>query len=70
MNKNEKNHVFPIEKKLAAIEWKLKHLKTSVETGHTPPRKLKSMLVKDALDTLAPNYRFRHPRSESLPTTH
>lgn len=59
MKKEEKTHVFPIEKKLAAIEWRLKLSKTSLEITHTPLRTQESKVIKDALDILAPNYRFR-----------
>jgi len=44
MNQKAKDHVFPIEKKLAAIEWNLKLLKTSAGITHTPLRTLKSMI--------------------------
>ena len=59
MNKKEKKHVFPIEKKLAAIEWRLKLLKTSVKITHAPLRTQERTVIKDALDILAPNCRFR-----------
>jgi len=41
--KNEK-YAFPIEKKLAAIEWNLELLKASTQITHTPIRTLKSMV--------------------------
>jgi len=41
--------IFPIEKKLATIEWKLKLLKTSVTTTNTPLRTLKSMIQADVI---------------------
>jgi hypothetical protein len=41
--------IFPIEKKLAAIEWKLELLKTSVTTTNTPLRTLKSMIQVDVV---------------------
>jgi len=44
MNQRKKDYVFPIEKKLAAIEWNLKLLNTSVTTTHTPLCTLKSMI--------------------------
>ena len=44
MNQNKRNRVFPIEEKLATIEWNLKLLKTSAEITHTPLRTIKSML--------------------------
>ena len=47
MNKKKGKSVFPIEKKLAAIEWKLELLKTSVVTTHTPLRTIKSMVQAD-----------------------
>ncbi len=44
MNKKKEKHIFPIEKKLAAIEWNLELLKASAEVTHTPLRTLKSMV--------------------------
>ena len=44
MNQKKKNRVFPIEEKLAAVEWNLKLLKTSAEITHTPLRTLRSMI--------------------------
>jgi len=44
MSQKRQNYVFPIEKKLAAIEWNLKLLKASAEITHTPLRTLKSMV--------------------------
>ena len=41
--------VSTIEKKLAAIEWKLELLKTSAATTHTPLRTLKSMIQSDVV---------------------
>ena len=41
--------IFPIEKKLATIEWKLELLKTSVTTTNTPLRTLKSMIQADVV---------------------
>jgi hypothetical protein len=39
-----KNHMFPIEKKLAALEWNLKLLNTSITITHTPIRTIKSLV--------------------------
>lgn len=39
-----KKHVFPIEKKLAAIEWNLELLRASAGVTRTPLRTLKSMV--------------------------
>ncbi len=47
MDRNKEKSVFPIEKKLAAIEWKLELLKASVMTTHTPLRTIKSMVQAD-----------------------
>jgi hypothetical protein len=47
MNRKKKKRVFPIEKKLADIEWKLELLKASVVTTHTPLRTIKSMVQAD-----------------------
>jgi len=47
MNKKKEKSVFPIEKKLATIEWKLELLKASVATTHTPLRTIKSMVQAD-----------------------
>lgn len=47
MNRKKENSVFQIEKKLAAIEWKLELLKASVVTTHTPLRTIKSMVQAD-----------------------
>jgi hypothetical protein len=44
MKQKKKNRVFPIEEKLAAVEWNLKLLKTSAEITHTPLRTLRSMI--------------------------
>ncbi|MCK4313142.1 hypothetical protein KAU92_04955 [Candidatus Bathyarchaeota archaeon] len=44
MNQEKKRYTFPIEKKLATIEWNLKLLNTSVTTTHTVLRTLKSMI--------------------------
>jgi len=55
MNHKEKDHVFPIEKKLAAIEWNLKLLKTSAEITHTPLRTLKSIIE---VSVVAPTENF------------
>jgi len=44
MNQKKEKYVFPIEKKLAAVEWNLKLLKASAEITHTPLRTLKSMV--------------------------
>jgi len=44
MNQKNRKSVFPIEKKLAAIEWNIELLKASVEITHTPIRTLKSMV--------------------------
>lgn len=44
MEKNNKNQIFPIEEKLAAIEYSLKLLNTSITITHTPLRTLKSMI--------------------------
>ncbi|MEM3766327.1 MAG: hypothetical protein QXU46_04795 [Candidatus Bathyarchaeia archaeon] len=42
--KKKENYVFPIEEKLAKLEWNLKLLNTSITTTHTPIRTIKSML--------------------------
>jgi len=44
MEKRKSNHKFPIEEKLAALEWNLKLLNTSVTITHTPIQTLKSMV--------------------------
>jgi len=44
MNQRKKDYVFPIEKKLATIEWNLKLLNTATTTTHTPLRTLKCMV--------------------------
>ena len=44
MKQKKKNRAFPIEEKLAAVEWNLKLLKTSAEITHTPLRTLRSMI--------------------------
>ena len=44
MNQKKQKYIFPIEKKLAAIEWNLELLKASAEITHTPLRTLKSMV--------------------------
>ena len=44
MKQRFKNYVFPIEKKLTAIEWNLRLLNTATATTHTPLRTLKSMV--------------------------
>jgi len=44
MNQKKEKYVFPIKKKLAAIEWNLELLKASAEITHTPLRTLKSMV--------------------------
>jgi hypothetical protein len=44
MNQKRQKYLFPIEKKLAAIEWNIELLKASVEITHTPIRTLKSMV--------------------------
>ncbi len=44
MNQNKRNRLYPIEQKLATIEWNLKLLKTAAEITHTPLRTIKSML--------------------------
>jgi hypothetical protein len=38
---------FPIEKKLAAIEWKLELFKASITTTRTPIKTVKSMIHAD-----------------------
>jgi hypothetical protein len=40
----KKNYVFPIEKKLAALEWNLKLLNTSITITHTPIRTVRSLV--------------------------
>ncbi len=40
----KRNHAFPIEEKLAALEHALKLLNTSITITHTPMRTLKSMV--------------------------
>ena len=52
---SQKKRNFPIEKKLAAIEWNLKLLKTSAEITHTPLRTLKSMIQ---VSIMAPTQSF------------
>jgi hypothetical protein len=59
MNQKKKDYTFPIEKKLATIEWNLKLLNTSVTTTHTPLCTLKSMIkasvvlpTKDVLEKI------------------
>jgi len=49
MDLRKKAHPFPIEKKLATIEWNLKLLNTSMTTTHTPLRTLKSMIKADVV---------------------
>jgi len=49
MSRKKKKSGFPIEKKLAAIEWKLELLRASVTTTHTPLRTLKSMVQTDII---------------------
>ena len=44
MNQKNQKSVFPIERKLAAIEWNLELLKASIEVTHTPMRTLKSIV--------------------------
>lgn len=44
MNQNKRNRGFPIEQKLANVEWNLRLMKTSAEITHTPLRTIKSML--------------------------
>ena len=69
MNQNKRNRVFPIEEKLAAVEWNLKLLKTSAEITHTPLRTIKSMFQ---VSVMVPaqcfvqeivNYRFARRRA-------
>jgi len=55
MNQKKRNRVFPIEEKLAAVEWNLKLLKTSAEITHTPLRTLKSMIQ---VSVMAPTQSF------------
>ncbi|UCH32045.1 MAG: hypothetical protein JSV05_01225 [Candidatus Bathyarchaeota archaeon] len=43
----KKRRIFPIERKLAALEWKLELLKASVITTRTPVRTMKSMVHAD-----------------------
>ncbi len=45
----DKKQVFPIEKKLETIEWKLEIIKASVASTHTPLRTLKSMIESDVV---------------------
>ena len=47
--KYKKENPFPIEKKLATIEWSLELLRASVTTTHTPLRTLKSMVEADVV---------------------
>ena len=49
MDPRKKAHSFPIEEKLAAIEWNLKLLNTSMTTTHTPLCTLKSMIKADVV---------------------
>jgi hypothetical protein len=44
MKQSKKPYTFPIEKKLADIEWNLQLLQTSVTTTHTSIATMKSML--------------------------
>lgn len=44
MKQKEENHISPIERKLAAVEWNLKLLKTSAQITHTPLRTLKNIV--------------------------
>jgi hypothetical protein len=44
MNQKKEKYVFPIEKKLAALEWNIKLLKASAEITHTPLRTIKSIV--------------------------
>ncbi|UCG37344.1 MAG: hypothetical protein JSV64_03470 [Candidatus Bathyarchaeota archaeon] len=44
MTAHNKKRPLPIEKKLAAVEWKLELLKASIATTHTPIRTLRSMV--------------------------
>jgi len=55
MKQKKKNRVFPIEEKLAAVEWNLKLLKTSAEITHTPMRTLRSMIQ---VSVMAPTKSF------------
>ena len=55
MKQKKKNRVFPIEEKLAAVEWNLKLLKTSAEITHTPLRTLRSMIQ---VSVMAPTQNF------------
>lgn len=53
MTHNRQKHVFPIEKKLATIEWNLELLKASAEVTHTPLRTLKSIVKASVVDPTA-----------------
>lgn len=44
MGERKTNKVFPIEEKLAALEWNLKLLNTSITVTHTPIQTLKCMV--------------------------
>jgi len=44
MESRKTNIHFPIEKKLAALQWSLKLLNTSITTTHTPIQTMKSMV--------------------------
>jgi hypothetical protein len=45
----KKSHVFPIEKKLAALEWNLKLLNASITITHTPIRTVKSLVTGNVI---------------------
>ena len=49
MKSKKERSDFPIEKKLATIEWNLELLKASIVTTHTPLRTLKSMVETEVL---------------------
>jgi len=55
MKQKKRNCAFPIEEKLAAVEWNLKLLKTSAEITHTPLRTLRSMIQ---VSVMAPTQNF------------
>jgi prefoldin subunit 5 len=44
MERRRTNIRFPIEKKLATLQWNLKLLNTSITTTHTPIQTIKSMV--------------------------
>jgi len=65
MNQKKEKPTFPIEKKLAAIEWNIELLKASAEITHTPLRTMKSMVQTSVV---APTHnRLREIADSPLP---